>query len=560
MTMKYVQIIFLIGMLLTSLFAQNPVVITDATIQAGDTLTLTADQEYLLDGLVFVEENAVLNIEAGTIIKAKQTPSTGDNTSALIISRGGKIYANGTADAPIIFTAEADDVTDPTDLSSSDRGLWGGVILLGYASINTANGVGQIEGIDPNEPRAAYGGGNSPNDEDNSGVLRYVSIRHGGSELAPGDEINGLTLGAVGSGTTIEYVEIFANLDDGVEFFGGTVNIRYLVSAFNADDGIDYDEGYRGKGQFWFVLQGTDFAGRSAEQDGGTNPEDGQPYAIPVIANATYIGPGTTAFPQGDGGEQLIFRDNAGGKYFNSIFTEYNGGQGGVGIRVEDLTSGQDSRQRLEDGDLLLSNNIWWHFGAGNTLADIAPQDFVQNHLTAHNNRIVDPQLIDISSRSGNIDPRPAPNSPAVSGAVNVNDSVQTTWFQTVDYLGAFDPNAPMWTDGWTALSQDGYTITGIEENDLPQSNLANGFDLKQNYPNPFNPGTTIEYQVPETAPVTLQIYNAAGQKIATLVNGVKPAGTYQVTWNAEKFPAGIYFYQLKAGNWSATKKMMLIK
>ncbi len=558
MLREYNSIIFIMFLVLLPILAmgQTTIVVKDDSIQAGDTITWTANNEYVLDGLVYVEDGAVLYIEPGTIIKAKQTPSNGDNTSALIISRGGKIYAEGTATQPIIFTAESDDINDPTDLSPSDRGLWGGLILLGKATINTATGEGQIEGIDPNEPRAAYGGGNNPNDNDTSGVLRYVSIRHGGSEIAPGDEINGLTLGAVGRGTIIEYVEIYANLDDGVEFFGGTVNIRYLVSAYNADDGIDYDEGYRGKGQFWFVLQGPDFAGRSAEQDGGTNPEDGQPYAIPVIANATYIGPGTSAFPQGDGGEQIIFRDNAGGKYFNSIFTEYNGGQGGVGIRIEDLSSGEDSRHRLETGDLILKNNIWWNFGAGNTWNDIAPQDFVRDSLIANNNQVVDPQLNNVSSRLSDIDPRPNPNGPAASGAVTVNDS----FFVQVDYLGAFDPNAPLWTDGWTALSQDSLTVTGIQNESRISSNVPGQFVLRQNYPNPFNPSTTIEYAVARRGMVTLTLFNALGQKVATLVNEIKQPGTYRLTLDATNLAGGIYFYRLQAPDFNATRKMILLK
>src|SRR5690606_10005528 len=106
------------------------------------------------------------------------------------------------------------------------------VILLGYASVNTTSGTGQIEGIPSTEPRGLYGGGATPDDEDNSGTLRYVSIRHSGAEIGAGNEINGLTMGGVGRGTTIEYVEVYANVDDSFEWFGGTVNTRYLVSSF----------------------------------------------------------------------------------------------------------------------------------------------------------------------------------------------------------------------------------------------------------------------------------------------------------------------------------------
>ncbi|MCB0260439.1 MAG: T9SS C-terminal target domain-containing protein, partial [Calditrichaeota bacterium] len=164
------------------------------------------------------------------------------------------------------------DVSDPNDLDLNTRGLWGGVILLGKARINTTLGEGQIEGIPTTEPRGAYGGND---DNDNSGVVRYVSIRYGGTDIGANNEINGLTFGAVGRGTVVEYVEVFNNKDDGYEWFGGTVRTRYLVSAFNGDDCFDYDEGFRGYGQFWFAIMGEDIGNRAGEHDGGTDPEGG---------------------------------------------------------------------------------------------------------------------------------------------------------------------------------------------------------------------------------------------------------------------------------------------
>ena len=438
---------------LLSTFAVGQITVTDATIEAGQTFTMEAGQEYAIDGFVFVEEDAVLNIEPGAVIKGVANPTTGDNASALIIARGGKIFANGSATAPIIFTAEADDLADPNDLGWEDRGLWGGLIILGRATTNKA-GDGQIEGIPTDEPRAAYGG---TDDNDNSGVLRYVSIRHGGAELNPGDEINGLTLGAVGRGTTIEYVEIFANDDDGVEWFGGTVNTRYLAVSFCGDDAYDYDEGWRGKNQFWLAVQSTDRAGRVGEHDGGTDQETAPPFSSPQVYNATYIGAGSDLIPppQGDGDFALLFRDNAGGNYCNSIITEYTGQNGGGGINVEDLAEGADSRVRLEEGDLVIASNIWWNFADGNTLAGIAPQDFLQNHLAANNNQIVDPALASLSRvADGGLDPRPSANGAAARGAKAVADD----FFKSTPYYGAFSPNGGLWTDTWTALSEYGHT------------------------------------------------------------------------------------------------------
>jgi len=548
------RVLIILMTLTTVTFAQSVITVTDADIAPGATVNWTGNNTYLLDGFVFVEEGAVLNIEAGTVIKGKATPTTGDNASALIISRGAQIFADGTKDNPIIFTAESDDIANPNDLTSADRGLWGGLIILGRADINTTSGVGQVEGIPTTEPRAAYGGGDTPDDAESSGVLRYVSIRHGGAELSPGDEINGLTLGAVGSGTTVEYVEIYSNLDDAVEWFGGTVNTKYLVSAFCGDDGFDFDEGWRGKNQFWFVLQGEDFAGRMAEQDGGTSPEDGLPYAIPQIYNATYIGSGITAFPQGDGSEALIFRDNAGGKYYNSIITEYNGGGGGAGITVEDLESGEDSRARLEGGDLVLSNNIWWNFGDGNDVANIAPQDFVRTHFEANNNQIIDPQINSISrTGDGNLDPRPDPSGPAGSGAVAPTDP----FFTTTSYYGAFDPDGLLWIGGWTALSHN--RITDIKVDKITAV-IPTEYILTQNYPNPFNPATKIDFSLPKDSDVELTVYNILGQQVEVLINGFRNAGTYELTWDASNLPSGVYIYRLETGSNVISKKMMLLK
>ena len=228
--LKKLLTMLVLTLLASGAFAQSTVTVTDDDIN-GD-VTWTANNTYVLDGFVFVEDGETLTIEPGTVIKGK--PGQAENSSALIIAQGGKIYANGTPSKPIIFTAEADNLNGNLPLDT--RGLWGGVIVLGKAGINTATGVGQIEGIPSTEPRGAYGGND---DTDNSGVIRYVSIRYGGTDIGEGNEINGLTMAGVGSGTRIEYVEVFNNKDDGFEWFGGTVNCKYLVSAFNGDDAFD---------------------------------------------------------------------------------------------------------------------------------------------------------------------------------------------------------------------------------------------------------------------------------------------------------------------------------
>ena len=513
--------------------------VTDADI-SGD-VTWTANNTYILNGLVFVEDGESLTIQPGTVIKGR--PGQAENASALIVAQGGRIYANGSADAPIIFTAEADDVTRTDDLPFDTRGLWGGVILLGKARINTATGIGQIEGIPSTEPRGAYGGAD---DADNSGVMRYVSIRYGGTNIGEGNEINGLTFGAVGSGTTIEYIEVVNNADDGYEWFGGTVQCRNLISAFNGDDCFDYDEGFRGKGQFWFALQAEDTGNRGAEQDGGTTPEDGQPYAIPTLYNVTYIGSGMGS-TNADNDLAMIFRDNAGGRYYNSIFTDFAAN----GVQVEDLASGEDSRSRLEAGDLVMRNNYWWNFGAGNTLDAIATQDFVRTHLGANANTIADPRLRHISrSNDGMLDPRPADGSPALTAA----EAPMDAWFTNVPYVGAFgDVN---WAKGWSFLSTGG--VLGVEV--LRDSRIPTGIALEQNYPNPFNPSTTIRFTLPAASHVRLTVHNMYGQVVEELVNGHHEAGSYSVQWTAGSLPSGTYLYMLHTDHGLQTRTMSLVK
>ena len=524
--------------------------VTDADISSGSNVTWTADNTYVLAGLVFVDEGATLTIEAGTVIKGQ--PGQGENASALVVARGGKIFAEGTAANPIIFTSTADDVTDPGDLPLDARGLWGGVIILGKASLNSSPGETPIEGIEVTETRGLYGGSD---DADNSGVFRYVSIRYGGTDIGAGNEINGLTMGGVGSGTVIDHVEVANNADDGFEWFGGTVNASHLVVTTVGDDAFDYDEGWRGKGQFWFALQASDTGNRAGEHDGGTDPEDGTPYATPTIYNVTYIGSGADG-DNGDNDVVLKFRDNAGGQYHNSIFTDFVG----EGVDIEDLDSGEDSRSRLEAGDLLLANNIWWGFGSGNTFEAVAPDDWTREHLMANGNEVVDPQLTGISrTNDGGLDPRPMSGSPALSGAASPQGD---GFFQAVGYRGAFDADN-LWVAGWTFLDDLGILLQGVPTvvaSESATSDVPSGFSLVQNYPNPWNPSTTISYSLPQPGEVELSLYNALGQQIATLVSGFRQAGTYRVELSGEGLSSGTYFYRLQSPAGIETRSMTLLK
>ena len=256
--------------------------------------TWTSDKVYQLGGRISVESGATLTIEPGTIIKGEA--GTGSNSTALLIARGAKLMAEGTPSAPIIFTSVADEIT-PQDVADGNfgspnldpdiDGLWGGVIVLGSAPISASNDGGdvtevQIEGIPTSDPNGLYGGNDAA---DNSGKLKYISIRHGGSNIGAGNEINGLTFGGVGNGTVVENIEVVANQDDGIEWFGGTVNVKNVVSWNVYDDALDADQSWGGSVDNFVIITPD---GHNFELDGpeGTY-EDG--YTIKngiVVANS----------------------------------------------------------------------------------------------------------------------------------------------------------------------------------------------------------------------------------------------------------------------------------
>ena len=207
----------------------------------------TSNCIYVLNNKVVVPAGITLTIEPGTIIKG--TSGTGSLASALVVARGGTVLAAGTADQPIVMTSIADNITvgesNGTNLDQNDRGLWGGLIVLGNAPCSFSGDVAalQIEGIPAEDTWGLYGGSDS---DDNSGIFKYISIRHGGALIGEGNEINGLTLGGVGAGTEIDNIEVVANVDDGIEFFGGTVDASNLLVWAQGDDAIDIDQAYSG--------------------------------------------------------------------------------------------------------------------------------------------------------------------------------------------------------------------------------------------------------------------------------------------------------------------------
>lgn len=266
------------------------------TSNISEDTTWETGNVYVLGNRVSVLDGATLTIEPGVIVKGQA--GTGANATALLVARGGKLMAEGTADAPIIFTSVADELS-PEDveagifgspnLDPDINGLWGGVIVLGKAPISASNESGdvsevQIEGIPTSDTNGLYGGNQAA---DNSGVIKYISIRHGGTNIGSGNEINGLTLGGVGSETVIENVEVVANQDDGIEWFGGTVNVKNALVWNVGDDGIDTDQSWNGTLDNFLVVTPT---GHGFELDG---PE-GSMEAGHIIKNGTVVSSVTT--------------------------------------------------------------------------------------------------------------------------------------------------------------------------------------------------------------------------------------------------------------------------
>ena len=325
--------------------ADRPEVLVADAGQGVGTTSWTCDNTYILDGYVFIQSGQALTIEAGTVVKG--AAGTGADASAMIVAKGGQLFAEGTADCPIIFTYEG----DPLDgsVSYDTRGQWGGLIVLGDATTNFG-GAAQVEGIPSDNDLATYGG---ENDADNSGIITYVSIRHGGTQLGAANEINGLTLAGVGSGTTIHHVEVVSNLDDGIEFFGGSVTVDNALVAFCGDDSFDWDQGYHGTGSNWLAIQDQpgDEGDRGGELDGddsddGNVSSDEMPFATPTITGWTVVGVG--------GNQGLLLRNGSGGHISNALLCNTS-----EGIEIEDKADEvEDAYERWEAGDLTLENIV----------------------------------------------------------------------------------------------------------------------------------------------------------------------------------------------------------
>lgn len=310
----------------------------------------TCDKQYLLKGYVYVTAGATLTIDPGVIIKGDK-----DTKGALIIERGAKIMAQGTVTQPIIFTSNQ-------DAGTRTYGDWGGVILCGKATVNWNGGTAQVEG----GPRSFYGGGASPDDHDNSGVMQYVRIEFAGIAFSPNNEVNGLTFCGVGDGTTIDHIQVSFSGDDAIEWFGGTVNAKYLVAFRSWDDDFDTDNGFKGKVQFAAVVRDNvaDLSGSKgfesdSYQSGTYNgmPVDNTMITRPIFSNVTSIGPvvnpaQTTTDPNFVAGAHI--RRGSSISILNSIFAGWP-----CGVLVDESSASYGSTvANIGSNSLQFRNNI----------------------------------------------------------------------------------------------------------------------------------------------------------------------------------------------------------
>ncbi len=509
--------------------------------------TLAANKKYLLRGFVNVNSPATLTIPAGTIIYGEKS-----SKGTLITNRGAKINAVGTAQKPIVFTSQQ-------PVGQRGAGDWGGIILAGYASINVPGGTATLEG----GTGTIYGGGATPNDNDNSGTMKYVRIEFPGIAFLPDNEINGLTMGGVGGGTTLEYIQVSYSGDDAFEWFGGTVNGKYLIAIHSVDDDFDTDFGFRGNLQFLFGLRNPNIADISGsngfESDNDGSGTTNSPRTQPIFSNVTMVGPLTspefTAF-NSNFKRALHLRRSTLTSMYNSIAMGYP-----VGLFIQSSNSANGSTA----GDLQIRNSII----AGTAKStDLITTDVSGFDVAAwFNTQTFGNRTFNTSAEVGllnpfnltNPDPRPASSSSAVTGASFNNPKLNNSFFTPTTYVGAFDPAGARWDAEWTNYNpQNKDYITSVKEDF--NSVIPVTFDLSQNYPNPFNPTTNIKFSLPKAGNIKLTIYNSIGQEVAQLVNGYKEAGNYTLNWDGSHLSSGIYIYRLETVNTVIAKKMTLMK
>lgn len=384
---------------------------------------------YILDGLVFVESNTRLDIQAGVKI-------LGNPGSALIITRDAQINAQGTRSKPVVFSSSK-------PVGKRERGAWGGLVLLGNAPINTK--VGQIEGIAANDPRGRFGGSAF---EDSCGVLKYVRIEFAGYEIAQNNELNGLTLGGCGAGTIIDYVQVHMGLDDGIELFGGVANLKHIVISRSGDDGLDWDRGWQGNGQFIVIQQGTDDGDNGIEADNNKKNKDASPRSSPTLSNVSIVGSGNSTTSQ----RGILLRRGTGIDLRNTLITGFSKEAFDIrDVQTANLTSQNKlSMQGIVVSSYPLSREFFTNEKSKKNNDDGAFDEENWFSSDKSNHLLRTPMLT--SGAFNDTSPVFTPAAKSVLGRTPVAIPQGEFWDEGANFVGAVRPgNRQNWLENWTS-------------------------------------------------------------------------------------------------------------
>jgi hypothetical protein len=428
----------------TTIKATCAVLVTPSTGQvitvSGD---ITADTKwyaaakYMLSGFVYVKNNATLTIEPGTIIKG-----VSGTKAALMIEKGSKIMAAGTAEKPIVFTS---------DKPKGQRGYgdWGGLVICGNAPTNKHDGGITGNGVAEGGIGSTYGGSNPA---DNSGVLQYVRIEFPGIGLTAtaNSEINGLTLYAVGSGTTIDHIQVSYSGDDSYEWFGGTVNMKYLVALRGWDDDWDTDNGFVGKVQFFVSLRDPASADQSTsngfESDNDADGSALTPNTAPLFVNGSVFGPKVTTSTTINSlfGHGAQIRRGSRTSIYNTVIAGWP-----YGIYIDGALG--DSPAQANNNVLQIENSVISGMGSNykTNATSLQTPDVWFTSVTRNNSVLATNDLLQVTAPFNLTAPNflPAAGSPLLTGASFTNTRLTDSFFTVVTYKGAF--GTTNWTSGW---------------------------------------------------------------------------------------------------------------
>lgn len=394
-----------------------------------DTLWRTGERYHLKD-MVYVESGATLTIEPGVQI-------TGGPGSALIVTRDADINARGTREAPIVFTS-----AKPPGQRA--RGDWGGVVLLGNAPVNT--GVGHVEGIDRADPRGAFGGSDS---NESCGILQYIRIEFAGHEISADNELNGLTLGGCGAGTVLRNLQVHMGLDDGVELFGGSANLSHVLISRAGDDGLDWDRGWTGQGQFIIVLQDGDKGDSAIEADNYKKDNGAEPRSAPTLSNLTLLSSGNPGIAQ----RGMTLREGTGGDLRNVLVAGFT--LGAIDVRGA-ATVAQIEKGGLRISGLVLTDPVgdWFEAESGEKDDDGGFDEAAWirtvEGATFREHGLLDPDTADPRG------PRLVPRDDPILRTAAVPLPQGEFWDEAANFAGAVRPGSRgSWLDGWAAFPSD---------------------------------------------------------------------------------------------------------